>query len=54
MDMGTRDLEQDESLGLNSTWYADILLTLTAPESLVETQEAQQEMPAAPEEMEEK
>ncbi len=29
MDMGTRDLAQDESLGLNSAWYADILLTLT-------------------------
>ena len=29
MDMGTRDLEQDESLGLNSAWYADVLLTLT-------------------------
>lgn len=30
-DMRTRDLGQDESLGLNSAWYADILLTLTAP-----------------------
>jgi len=29
MDMGTRDLEQDESLGLNCAWYADVLLTLT-------------------------
>lgn len=29
MDMGTRDVELDESLGLNCTWYADILLTLT-------------------------
>ena len=29
MDMGTRDLELDESLGLNCAWYADILLTLT-------------------------
>ncbi len=29
MDMGTRDLLQDESLGLNCTWYADILMTLT-------------------------
>ncbi len=28
MDM-SRDLEQDESLGLNSAWYADILMTLT-------------------------
>jgi hypothetical protein len=31
MDMGTRDLKLDESLGLNCAWYADILLTLTAP-----------------------
>lgn len=29
MDMGTRDLKQDETLGLNCAWYADILLTLT-------------------------
>ena len=31
MDMGNRDREQDESLGLNSTWYAQILMTLTQP-----------------------
>ena len=31
LDMGTRDLKLDESLGLNCAWYADILLTLTAP-----------------------
>lgn len=31
MDMGGRDLKQDESLGLNCAWYADILLTLTDP-----------------------
>jgi len=29
MDMGDRDLQRDESLGLNCAWYADILLTLT-------------------------
>lgn len=29
IDMGGRDLRQDESLGLNCAWYADILLTLT-------------------------
>ena len=29
MDMTTRDAVQDESLGLNCAWYADILLTLT-------------------------
>ncbi len=31
MDMLTRDTVQDESLGLNCTWYADILMTLTEP-----------------------
>jgi hypothetical protein len=31
MDVGNRNLLQDESLGLNCTWYADILMTLTAP-----------------------
>jgi len=29
MDVGTRDLKEDEALGLNCAWYADILLTLT-------------------------
>ncbi|MDF1790750.1 MAG: serine protease [Thalassobaculaceae bacterium] len=29
LDLGSRDLEQDEALGLNCTWYADILLALT-------------------------
>jgi S1-C subfamily serine protease len=29
MDVGTRDLQLDEALGLNCAWYADILLTLT-------------------------
>ncbi|MFL5273360.1 MAG: hypothetical protein ACJ79E_14980, partial [Anaeromyxobacteraceae bacterium] len=28
-DMGGRDIAQDESLGLNGAWYADILMTLT-------------------------
>ncbi|HEY0675318.1 MAG TPA: trypsin-like peptidase domain-containing protein, partial [Immundisolibacter sp.] len=31
LDSGTRDEQLDESLGLNCAWYADILLTLTAP-----------------------
>jgi S1-C subfamily serine protease len=31
MDMGGRDLQLDESLGLNCAWYADILMTLTEP-----------------------
>jgi hypothetical protein len=30
MDMGSRDVVLDESLGLNCAWYADILMTLTA------------------------
>ncbi len=30
MDMASRDVAQDESLGLNCAWYADVLLTLTA------------------------
>jgi S1-C subfamily serine protease len=30
MDMASRDLQLDETLGLNCAWYADILLTLTA------------------------
>jgi len=29
IDIGSRDLQLDESLGLNCAWYADILLTLT-------------------------
>ena len=29
MDMGGRDLQLDETLGLNCAWYADILMTLT-------------------------
>jgi S1-C subfamily serine protease len=29
MDMGGRDQMQDETLGLNCVWYADMLLTLT-------------------------
>ncbi|MFN9774497.1 MAG: trypsin-like peptidase domain-containing protein [Burkholderiales bacterium] len=31
MDMGTRDRDLDESLGLNAAWYADVLLALTRP-----------------------
>ena len=30
LDMTNRDLAQDESLGLNCAWYADILMTLSA------------------------
>ena len=30
LDVGTRDLELDETLGLNCAWYSDILPTLTA------------------------
>ncbi len=35
MDMGTRDLRLDETLGLNCAWYADILLTLTSDDARV-------------------
>jgi S1-C subfamily serine protease len=31
LDVGARDRQQDEALGLNCAWYADILLTLTEP-----------------------
>lgn len=31
LDMGNRNREVDESLGLNVAWYADILMTLTTP-----------------------
>ena len=31
LDMADRDLVQDESLGLNCAWYADILMTLSEP-----------------------
>lgn len=35
MDMGGRDRQLDESLGLNCAWYADILLTLTADDARI-------------------
>jgi hypothetical protein len=31
MDVGSRDMDVDEALGLNCAWYADILMTLTEP-----------------------
>ncbi|HEY0821206.1 MAG TPA: serine protease [Rhizobacter sp.] len=34
MDMATRDLAQDESLGLNCAWYADVLMALTGRDPL--------------------
>ena len=30
IDVGTRDVNMDEALGLNSAWYADLLLKMTA------------------------
>lgn len=30
IDLGSRDQVQDEALGLNCAWYADVLMTLTA------------------------
>ncbi len=41
MDMISRDLRLDESLGLNCAWYADILLTLTAGDTNVTSPEPQ-------------
>ena len=35
MDMSSRDRQQDESLGLNCAWYADILMTLTAGDARI-------------------
>ena len=31
LDVGTRDQQADESLGLNVAWYADVLMALTTP-----------------------
>lgn len=36
LDTTNRDVEQDESLGLNCAWYADILLTLTQDNAAAE------------------
>lgn len=35
LDVGTRDLALDESLGLNCAWYADVLMTLTRADAPV-------------------
>ncbi len=43
MDMSSRDRQQDESLGLNCAWYADILMTLTAGDAHLPLPEAPQE-----------
>ena len=29
LDVGSREVKEDEALGLNCAWFADILLTLT-------------------------
>lgn len=36
LDIGSRDLEQDEALGLNCAWYSGILPTLVAPRAVAE------------------
>jgi Trypsin-like peptidase domain len=46
IDIGSRDLLQDESLGLNCAWYADILLTLTAAPGVTVDVPARDERPA--------
>jgi len=43
--MLTRDNEQDESLGLNCAWYADILMTLTDE---AHDESAPRELPLSP------
>jgi Trypsin-like peptidase domain len=43
MDMGSRDLKEDESLGLNCAWYADILMTLTAAEATADVEATETE-----------
>ena len=48
MDMRTRDLQQDESLGLNCAWYADILMTLTDDEAAGEPASAASANPPDP------
>jgi hypothetical protein len=51
MDVGTRDLKLDESLGLNCAWYADILMTLTSavpPQASAEPSPAAAVPPALP------
>jgi hypothetical protein len=42
MDMSSRDRQQDESLGLNCAWYADILMTLTSGDARIPMPEALQ------------
>jgi Trypsin-like peptidase domain len=37
LDMANRDLVQDETLGLNCAWYADILMTLSEPPAAAAT-----------------
>jgi S1-C subfamily serine protease len=46
LDIGDRDLEQDESLGLNCAWYADILMTLTDGRKSVPPAESEATRPA--------
>jgi hypothetical protein len=36
--MGNRNAVEDESLGLNCAWYADILNTLTQPAGCVDAE----------------
>jgi hypothetical protein len=46
LDMKTRDRRQDESLGLNSAWYADILLKLTEAAALPLAEASSEASPA--------
>jgi hypothetical protein len=47
-DVGSRDLAEDEVLGLNSAWYADMLLTLTGPAKTAPATTAPGAAPPAP------
>ena len=48
LDMTPRDVEQDETLGLNCAWYADVLMSLTQPRVGEATaQPSQKQGPAA-------
>lgn len=48
IDMANRDLAQDESLGLNSAWYADMLMTLTRPGPAAPPEPAAEAPPVPP------
>jgi len=48
IDMNSRDMQQDEALGLNCAWYADVLLTLTSATYTESAAEPETAAPATP------